>query len=125
MKDSLKGIVVVVDDEWLIRMELSDALSGAGLNVLEVASGEAALALLPANHPVRILVTDIRLGAGIDGWDVADAYCAQYPKLPVIYASGNAPLAHRQVAGSVFLTKPVRIPELLSTAEQMLSGGTA
>lgn len=67
MQDNPRGVVVVVDDEWLIRMELADALSGAGWTVIELASGEAALDLLPANHPVRILVTDIRLGHGIDG----------------------------------------------------------
>ncbi len=112
----LKGVAVIVEDEWLIRMELAEALAADGWTIVEVGSGEAALALLSAKHEVDLLLTDIRLSGAVSGWDVAEAFRAQLPALPVIYASGNAALPTRQVHDSVFLGKPVRTGELIAVA---------
>jgi CheY-like chemotaxis protein len=113
---SPKGIVAIVEDEWLIRMELSDAFLANGWRTIELAAGEAALALLASGQAFDVLVTDIRLGGPATGWDVAESFRARHPTLRVIYASGNAPLRDRQVADSLFLSKPVRIDELVVAA---------
>ena len=69
-----KFTVLVVEDEWLLRMELADELQAAGWKVLEAASGQEALIVLAAEPKVDFLITDIRLGSAADGWDVADAF---------------------------------------------------
>jgi CheY-like chemotaxis protein len=114
---------VIVEDEWLIRMELADALGAAGWAVLEASSGEVAVTLLSAHIHPDILVTDIRLGGATTGWDVADAFRARHPAIPVIYASGNAPLPSRQLAASRFLAKPVNIRELVGLANEARANG--
>lgn len=111
-----KGTAVIVEDEWLVRMELSDALAADGWRTVELGSGEAALAFAAASDDVDVLVTDIRLGGAATGWDVAERFRARHPAVRVIYASGNTILADRKVAGSVFLSKPVKISDLVLLA---------
>jgi DNA-binding response OmpR family regulator len=118
-------IAVIVEDEWLVRMELADAFEEASWQVREAPSGEDAVALLSECSQIGLLVTDIRLPGPLDGWDVAEAYRARHPELPVIYASANPPLAARQVDGSLFIEKPVRLAELVARGEQLWRGNAA
>lgn len=113
----------MVEDEWLVRMEIGDALEAAGWIVLEASSGEDAVSLLAEHGAIDLLVTDIRLTGPITGWDVAEIYRAEFPGLPVIYASANPPVSARFVADSVFLEKPSRIAELVVTGEKLWLAG--
>lgn len=105
--------VLIVEDEWLLRMELATALEEAGWRVLEAESGERALAILEQRPLLNVLITDIRLGGAANGWDVADAARVVSPLLPVIYVSANSPDVNRQVAQSTFFSKPVPLQKLL------------
>jgi DNA-binding response OmpR family regulator len=108
---------VVVEDEWLVRMEIADALSDAGWHVLEAATGETALEFLARKQPIDLLVTDIRLPGPVSGWDVAEKYREARSDVVVIYCSGNSSDKARQVQGSVFLPKPCRIDLLVHAAK--------
>lgn len=115
-------VAMVVEDEWLVRMELTDALNAAGLEVFEASAGEEALARLDHSDPIDILVTDIRLVGSMDGWDIADAFRAARPMIGVIYASANAPIEARQVPGSLFFAKPAPMKELVQACHKICSG---
>jgi CheY-like chemotaxis protein len=110
---------MVVEDEWLVRMEIADALAEAGWDVFEAASGEEALATLGVELRMDLLVTDIRLLGTMTGWDVAEAFRQAVQDIPVIYASANSALQARQVSGSVFIGKPTLIPHLIATSEML------
>lgn len=112
-------VAVVVEDEWLIRMELADALASAGVKVFEASAGEEALAYLEADHPIDVLITDIRLLGEMSGWEVAEAFRRAHPDIGVIYASANPPLKERQVPGSVFFAKPAPMPQLVETCHRL------
>ena len=105
--------VLIVEDEWLLRMELATALEDAGWTVLEAESGESALAILQQRPSLNVLITDIRLGGAANGWDVADAARVLSPLLPIIYVSANRPDLTRQVAHSTFFSKPIQLAKLL------------
>lgn len=115
-------VVLVVEDESLLRMELVDELAAAGWQLREAATGEEALLLLGREPAIDFLVTDIRLGGKADGWDVAERFRELHPAGAVIYVSANPDLAHRRVPGSVFLGKPVEIATLLKTCDQLVLG---
>ncbi len=112
---------LIVEDEWLLRMELADELRDAGWDVLEAESGEAALKLLAEQPGIAFLVTDIRLGGPADGWQVADAFRAAHPGKPVVYVSANPDLNHRRVEGSAFLGKPCDMRVLVETCRRLLA----
>ena len=112
-------LAVIVEDEWLVRMEIADNLEAAGWNIEEFSSGEAAMAMLEGQSAPDLLVTDIRLLGPMSGWEVAKAYRVTWPGIAVIYASANHPLAEEQVRDSVFMEKPSKIAELVSTADRL------
>ena len=64
-------IVLVVEDEWLVRSDIVSELSAQGAQVLEASTGEAALNLFETD-PVDVLFTDIELGGELNGWDIAE-----------------------------------------------------
>ena len=110
MEESCSGYpaihVLLVEDEALIALMTAEALSDHGFVVHAAASGEAALRHLAGGAQVDILFTDINLGSGIGGEDLARFARELSPDLPVVYASGAAKGVERAVPGSVFLTKP-------------------
>jgi CheY-like chemotaxis protein len=116
------AVVLVVEDEWLVRMEIAEALDARGWNVVEASTGEAAIALLAGNSPIDLVVTDVRLPGAVSGWEVAEAFRAANSEVAVIYCSGNSTNSARQVSGSVFLTKPFRTEALLAAGERLCPG---
>ncbi len=88
--------------------------------MLEAATGAGALTLKEANT-IHLLVTDIQLADAVTGWDVAEAFRASDPKIPVIYTSGNPSNSRRRVAESIFLTKPVAMPELRLACRHLMA----
>lgn len=116
---------LVVEDEWLIRLELAEELTAAGWTVREAGTGEDALKFIAGaqadGERLDFLVTDIRLGGAVDGWDVADACRKAWPGLPVIYVSANPMLESRRVEGGVLLSKPVAVDSLISLCRRLIA----
>lgn len=109
--------VLVVEDDFFVRDMIVYELKLAGFEVLEAASAEDAMALLPNVEGIDLLFTDIRL-PGMDGWQLAEGIRARYAGVPVIYASGYAdrlrPLPH-----SKFLQKPYTPSQVLQAAANL------
>jgi two-component system OmpR family response regulator len=120
MNQRAQHVVLIVEDEWLLRMELVDELAAAGWQIREAATGEEALLVLEKEPELDFLVTDIRLGGKVDGWGVAERFRELHPDGPVVYVSANPDLANRRVPGSVFLGKPVMIETLLKTCDLLV-----
>lgn len=120
MNTRVRHVVLVVEDEWLLRMELVDELAAVGWQIREAGTGEEALLVLEKDTGIYFLVTDIRLGGKVDGWGVAERFRELHPDGPVIYVSANPDLTHRRVPGSVFLGKPVEIQAVLETCDRLV-----
>jgi len=99
-------VVLVVEDEWLLRDCIAAHLRAARWHVLEARSGEAAIALLNAGKHVDVVVTDIELGGSINGWSVGKRFRTILPQIGVIYTSGNAWPSAEAVPKSLFISKP-------------------
>ena len=100
-------------------MEIVDTLEEAGWLVLEASSGEEAAELLPNIKAPDLLVTDIRLGGQVTGWDLAEICRVAHPAVAVIYASANPPITERFVAGGWFLEKPSLMTDLVVLANRL------
>ena len=89
--------VLVVEDEALICSFIEDALFDVGFEACSVNSGEAALSTFrDGREKCRVLLTDINLGGGISGWELAQKVRDITPGFPVVYmtsASGPEPRA--------------------------------
>jgi CheY-like chemotaxis protein len=101
--------VLLVEDECLISLLVSDALEAQGFLVQAVDNAGEALRLL-ARSAFDVLFTDINLPGGMDGTTLARCAREIDPGLPVVYASGGvaALAADLRVPGSIFVPKPYR-----------------
>jgi CheY-like chemotaxis protein len=115
-------IVLVVENEALIRLELSDELADMGLATLEAGSAEEAIALLDAYPKIQILLTDIKMAGSMDGIRLAHHIRDRWPPVKIILASGMTATRFSDLpAGSILVTKPYR-PEDIKRAVSYLTG---
>ncbi len=82
--------ILIVEDEFLIRMTLAEALAGEGFDVVEAADGDEAADLLRSQSPFDLVLTDLQLPGRLHGADIARLARAQAPQTPVIFMSGRA-----------------------------------
>jgi CheY-like chemotaxis protein len=118
-----RPVVLVAEDEWLLRDCIAAYLRAARWRVLEARSGEAAVSFLEAGHRIDVVFTDIQLAGTMSGWDVGELFRRVLPNISVIYTSGNAPAVGRAVAESLFIPKPYE-PEAIVEACRTLANGT-
>ena len=107
---SAAGIVLLVDDEDIVRTSTADMLSELGYAVIEAASGEHSLRIIDSQTAFDIVVTD-HLMPGITGTELAALVCRRRPGTPVLVISGYADV--EGIATNLLqLTKPFRQADL-------------
>ncbi|HUH84251.1 MAG TPA: response regulator [Stellaceae bacterium] len=107
------ALILVVEDVEDIRIATLEALAHAGYDVLGAASAEAALALLAEEPTIGVLFTDIVLGRGLDGYELAQRAVALRPSLKVLYTTGYAARQRDTSPAGRLLPKPYRAAQLL------------
>jgi CheY-like chemotaxis protein len=111
-------IVLVCEDDCLVRMQIVDYLIDHGCTVMEAGSGEDAVAFINGpDQQLDVLFTDIRLGGTLNGWDVAEIFRDRFPNLRVVYASGHTD-QRRDVAETEFFAKPYRLDDILEACKR-------
>jgi DNA-binding NtrC family response regulator len=109
-------VILVVEDETLIRLDLVETLRECGFHVLEAASADEARIVLNAVPIVDVLFSDINMTTRGDGIELALWVAPRFPDLPVVLASGEAGMrrAAALACGNVrqFLEKPIDKAEL-------------
>ena len=113
-------LLLVVEDDFLVRLTLVDALTDGGFDVVEAGDAEEALALVCDRADIAAMLTDINLPGGSDGFALAKAARVVRPDLPVVYASAYSYVTPRQVPGSIMLNKPYPPEELIDALEALL-----
>ena len=101
-------IILVAEDEVLIRGSVADALTEAGFVVLEASHAAEALDILNGQaDSIAVLFTDIHMPGDIDGLDLAHHALGKWPWIALLIASGKArPEPDELPTGSRFLAKP-------------------
>lgn len=115
-------IVLVVEDEPLIRMEMVGDLEDRGFVVLEAGGSHEAITLLIKHPEIQILFTDIDMPGGMDGLMLAAAVRDRWPPIKIIVTSGHRHVDVSKIpADSRFFPKPSRPDEVASTMREMLA----
>lgn len=111
--------VLVVEDEVLIRLMVSDELREAGFRVVEAANADDALAYLQAGERADLVFSDVRMPGSMDGIALAEKVRTEYPSVRVVLTSGH--LLPREIrAGLPFLAKPYELVRLRETLAALL-----
>lgn len=114
--------ILVAEDEPLIRLALVEALEVGGYSVLEAADGRSAWNEIDRAEQLRGLVTDIRIGNGPNGWEIAQHAREKFPTLAVVYVTGDSigEWPANGVPQSTVLQKPFASAELVTALANLL-----
>jgi len=110
--------VLVVEDEPLVRLYVSDILGQSGFEVIDAATGEEALAHL-ADDNVCAIVSDVSMPGGVNGFELARRVRESSPNTGVILVSGVLEPSDSLPGGVRFITKPVRAATLLRLVREV------
>ena len=120
--DAPRPKVLIVEDEFLIRLTLLEVLVDEGYDVLESENGPDAVALVAGDPAISLLLTDIQMPGGMDGHMVASRARELRPDLPVIFMTGAPETEDGPVAGTrnLYLAKPYSPSDMCAAVRQML-----
>jgi len=116
-------VLLYVEDEAIIQLMMKTILEDAGFELIVAGNGEEALDLLETEkRRITALVTDVNLGTGPTGWNVARRARMLIPRIPVIYASSASEHDWMMygVPLSRLLSKPFRPSMVVETVATFL-----
>ena len=115
-----KTVVLVVEDEPLLRMMAVDLVEDAGFEAVEATDATQAVEILERRADIRIVFTDIDMPRGLDGMKLAALIRERWPPIELILTSGKeAPRAEDLPARGVFFSKPYRTLEVVAAMRRM------
>jgi CheY-like chemotaxis protein len=119
--------VLFVEDNRISSMISCAVLRDAGYEIVEAFNAEEAADIINLHGDLAALVTDINLGRGEDGFDVARRARAAYPHLPVVFVSAAAGsrVLLEGVDPNEFIAKPYHPQRLMEALDRAIPIGTA
>lgn len=118
------SVVLVVEDDPLVRLVTEEVLAEAGFRVLEAPNADGALIVLEARPDIRFIVTDVEMPGTFDGCALARLVRHRWPQVGIIVCSGRVcPGEGDLPAGVQYLSKPFRPSKLISTVRELETGG--
>lgn len=123
MHDEQRPVILVVEDEVLLRIFASDFLEEAGFKVFEAVNADEALAVLQARPDVQAILTDIEMPNGsMNGIALARDVRARWPGVCIIVTSGRAtPRPEDELPADVpFISKPYSPVTILDLLQNMI-----
>jgi CheY-like chemotaxis protein len=107
MPSNDRSVVLLVDDEPLVRLVIAESLTEAGWRVIEAVDATEALAVLESGLRVDVVLSDVDMPPGPDGYALAGRIRERWPRVEVLLTSGRRwPRDGDLPAGVVFLPKP-------------------
>src|SRR5215211_3920817 len=120
-----KAVVLVVEDELVLRMRAVDIVEDAGFTPLEAVNADDALAILESRSDIELLFTDIQMPGSMDGLKLAHAVHERWPAIKIILVSGQVkPSDGDRPADSRFFGKPLVVKQMIGELQQMVGAGT-
>jgi CheY-like chemotaxis protein len=117
-----RPVVLVVEDEPIIRMVAVGFVESAGFEALEASSADEAILILEARSDIRLVFTDIGMPGTMDGIKLAHHIRGRWPPVKLVVASGNMVVDQSQLpVGTTFFAKPYRNSAIVEALIGMLS----
>ncbi len=117
----IPAVVLVVEDEMLLRMRTVDMVEDAGFTSVEAVDADEAVAILESRSDIALLFTDIQMPGSMDGLKLAHAVHERWPPIKIILVSGQLKLANIDIpADSRFFGKPLEASEMIVEMQSMI-----
>jgi CheY-like chemotaxis protein len=116
-----RPVVLVVEDEPLLRWNTAAVIEEAGYEVVEAADATEAISILEARLDIRIVFTDVQMPGSMDGLRLAHLISTRWPPIRIIATSGQLRLrADDLPRGGRYLAKPYATSELTGLLHEMI-----
>lgn len=121
-KSTGKTLVLIVEDEPLIRVDVSDYIRDEGLAALEAATAAEALSILATRSDVDVVFTDVNMPGGLDGIEFSQLVADRWPHIRLIMTSGMVRPVRKELApGTVFFAKPYDLAKLVVSIRALVA----
>lgn len=113
-------LVLVVEDEFLIRMNTVEMVEEAGYAALEATNADEALGILERRGDVQIVFTDINMPGSMNGVELAEIIADNWPQIRVVLTSGRLILRDEDLpANDRFILKPFDTGQIASVLRDL------
>jgi CheY-like chemotaxis protein len=118
-----KAVVLVVEDNPLIRLCAMDLVLAAGFEALEAGDADEAIGILEARPDIHLVFTDVSMPGSMDGIKLAHYIRDRWPPVKLIVASGNTIVEESHLpAGASFFSKPYDEGAIVEAMTRLLPG---
>jgi CheY-like chemotaxis protein len=110
-----------VEDEFLIRLMIADALRAAGFEVLEAGTADEALTIIKSGMLIHLVFTDVRMPGTMDGIALMRRLRETHPDLKLAVASGYSPDWPSPNLVDAFIGKPYEVARAVNRMKALLN----
>lgn len=119
-----RPVVLVVEDEMVLRMRAVDIVEDAGFTPIEAVNADEAITILESRSDISLLFTDIQMPGTMDGLKLAHAVHMRWPAIKIILVSGQVIVRDEEKpAASRFFGKPLDIKQMIAELQHMVGVG--
>lgn len=116
-----RPVVLIVEDETLIRMNAIEMIEADGFEVIEATGADEAISILEQRGDIRLIFTDIDMPGSMDGLKLAHFVKGRWPPIKIIATSGHAKITESDLPeGSRFLAKPYAATTISRAIHQLI-----
>jgi CheY-like chemotaxis protein len=120
-RSSVAAVVLVVEDEMLLRMRAVDMVEDAGYTSVEAVDADEAVAILESRSDIALIFTDIQMPGSMDGLKLAHMVHMRWPPIKIVLVSGQLKLADTDIpANSRFFGKPLEAKVMIALMQNMI-----
>jgi CheY-like chemotaxis protein len=115
-----RPVVLIVEDEALVRMDAADMVKAAGFDVVETSNADEAIVVLERRRDIVVVFTDVQMPGSMDGLKLAAAVRHRWPPIKIVATSGLAEVGEDDLpSGSRFLPKPYSERAIVTTLREL------
>jgi CheY-like chemotaxis protein len=115
-----RPVVLVVEDEPLLRMLAVGVVEDAGFMAIEAGDADEAVILLESRTDITLLFTDINMPGSMDGLKLAHAVRDRWPPIKILLVSGQQRLPSALPSNSCFFIKPYQASALVEKLRSLV-----
>jgi CheY-like chemotaxis protein len=116
-----RPVVLVVEDESLIRTMAMDMVEEAGFEAIAASSADEAISILESRNDIRAVFTDVQMPGSMDGLRLARVVRNRWPPVALIVTSGQTNVTDAHLpAGGRFLRKPYEAAHVGAMLQQLI-----
>ena len=118
--ESRRPVVLIVEDELLLRMDAIDMIEAAGFEVVEAGNADEAIEVLEARRDITVVFTDIQMPGSMDGLKLARAVRGRWPPIKIVATSGHVEVSETDLPeGGRFLAKPYSSVQVVGVLREL------